>query len=118
MTLSERAIFIILAVSFLVIGTVVSECKADDTHRLYLGLGLTHLSNVDAGPGYNDHREDSVDHFGVDLEYQYHQPDYYLFGSFGLGESIVRTEYQQGWECGGCKYHSQIRMGIKWRIDN
>lgn len=116
MTLQERILFGLLAVSVIVLGTVVSECKADDHHRLYLGTHWTHLSNIDAGPGYNDEHEDRVEHIGINVEYQYHVQRSYLFASFGVGYSYASTSTGQGWSCGGCSLPSSIQVGYKFRI--
>jgi hypothetical protein len=83
-------------------------------HRLYVGLGVTHLSNVDAGSPFNDKYEDNADHYGVDVEYQY-RPDTdgdYAYFTFGIGH----TKSKKGWDCSGCKLPSTIRIGYKWRL--
>lgn len=115
MSRSERIVFIMLMVSAIAVGTLVSECKADD-HRVYLGTHWTHLSNIDAGPGYNDEHEDRVEHIGINVEYQYHVQRSYLFASFGVGYSYASTSTGHGWSCGGCSLPSSIQVGYKFRI--
>jgi len=83
-------------------------------HRVYLGLGVTHLSNVDAGTPFNDKYEDNADHYGVDVEYQY-RPNTdgdYAYAAFGIGH----TRSKKGWDCSGCILPSTIRIGYKWRV--
>lgn len=112
---SQELFVIVLLTAALVLGS--AECKAADAHRLYLGTAWSHMSNVDAGKPFNNLREDSADHVGIDIEYQYHRKDYYLFGSFGVGKSRISTKYQLGWDCSGCKLPSMVRVGFKYRIN-
>lgn len=109
--------YLLFVLIIMALGSMVSRCEAADIHKVYLGTAWTHLSNFDAGPGYNDEQEDSVDHFGIDIEYQYHMDNSYLFTSFGVGTSRVRTEDYTGWSCGGCSFPTSIRFGYKVRIN-
>jgi hypothetical protein len=97
--------------------SAMSRCESSDVHQIYFGGHWTHLSNFDAGPGYNSKPEDSSDHYGVDVEYQYHLNDQYFFASFGVGHTVVRTNQQEGWSCSGCSFPTSIRVGYKVRIN-
>jgi len=94
---------------------MISDAEAGD-HKVYGGLGLTHWSNVDVGEPFNDAHEDNGDHVGISLEYQYHMEDVYVYTSLGIGRTIIKTRDQNGWDCSGCDYPSEIRVGIKWRL--
>ena len=88
-----------------------------DRHRVYLGVGWKHFSNVDAGVPFNDHHEDNVDHFGVDVEYQYHfDKRSYFAASLGVGWTKANTKHQRGWDCSGCKLPSSMTLEYKYRI--
>ena len=108
--------FIVLIIS----GAIYNEARADNTHRVYTGIHWTHLSNVDAGePFYSDRAEDSADHIGVDVEYQYHPNEQgYAFISLGIGASRFNSAKggSVGWNCDGCSLPSTLRVGYKWRI--
>lgn len=109
--------YILIALIIAGLSSMASRCKADDTHHVYVGTAWTHLSNFDAGPGYNDEREDSADHVGIDIEYQYHLEHMYFFSSIGVGKSRVATKHQTGWDCSGCSYPAALRFGWKMRIN-
>lgn len=109
--------YILIALIAAGLGSMATRCKADDTHQVYVGTHWTHLSNVDAGNGYNDKHEDRAEHIGVDVEYQYHMDDQYFFASAGIGKSLIKTKEQEGWDCSGCKFPSSLRVGYKWKIN-
>jgi hypothetical protein len=77
-------------------------------HRLYVGVNWTHLSNLDAGPPANYDYEDTADHVGLDMEYQY--------GVFYFGVSLGDTQSKDGWDCSGCSVNTILRMGVRWRV--
>ena len=70
MSIQERIVFIILAVSIIAIGTVVSECKADQ-YQYKLNLLPVSYHN-DRSADYNER------HRGVGLSVT--TPDHYTFG--------------------------------------
>jgi hypothetical protein len=113
MTLAEKAIVgLCLFIAFVV---WTGECRAES--RVYLGIGLAHYSNIDAGEPFNDDHEDNMDHLGVSVEYQKHLESGYFYTSFGVGHSTHDTRYQSGWDCSGCKLPSALTIGYKLRIN-
>ena len=101
--------YTVIAIVFLIVG--ITDAPAAE-NKVYVGVQWVHLSNLDAGPPFNDDYEDHVDHAGVVVEFIRDYNYSIAFASVGIGV----TRSARGWDCSGCSLPSSIQMGIKWRI--
>lgn len=100
-----------------VLSSFCGAVQAED--RVYIGIGVVHFSNADAGSPFNNDYEDWADHYGVNIEYQFDlksDSDDYFYTSLSVGKTNAKTRDIEGWECSGCSINTSLEIGFKWRI--
>lgn len=98
----------------LVLIAIFYEAKAGE---VLIGLNYNHLSQLDAGPPFNDRDEDAVDHVGLHLLGRGAlAPGWELFAGISAGRNYNMTGCDRCWNDGDAKIDTLFFMGIQKQI--
>lgn len=105
----------VLATVILILVAVFMPVKAGGL-ELWLGGNFTHLSQLDAGPPFNENDEDSVDHLGIDLTLRYLQGDWAWYAGVSAGRNFNVTDCSKCWNDGGAEVDTLLKFGFQKRL--
>ena len=103
--------------SLLLLLTALSFMPMAKGSELWLGAGVTHVSQLDAGYPFNDNYEDSVDHVGLSAEVRFGISDrsYWHFG-ISAGQNTVLTGCTCTWDDGGAEVDTMLTFGFMYKV--
>ena len=108
------AIWLSIPIALWLLVFAVFDAKAGE---LWLGVNYHHLSQLDAGPPFNEEDEDSLDHVGFDLMVrdEFALDWAYYFG-VGVGRNFNITDSESRWNDGGAEADTMLFIGVQKRL--
>ena len=104
---------IMFLVAFMLTSFMIQRCQAAE---LYLNTNWIHVSQLDAGPPFNDNIEDAVDHVGIGIEMRFgHTDNGYFFSGLSAGRNFNITGCGC-WNDGGAEVDTVVTFGYEFKL--
>lgn len=104
---------------FVILTGSAGACEKHEikTGGIWAGFNFNHVSQLDAGPPFNEKDEDAVDHLGIHamLRDQF-ADDWEYFAGISLGRNFNVTDCTQCWNDGDAEIDSLIFVGVQKRL--
>lgn len=106
-------IWISIPIALWLVVFAVFEAKAGE---ILIGTNWHHISQLDAGPPFNNDREDSVDHIGFHLMARTKFGTWEFYSGISAGRNTNLFSCKNCWDDGNAKVDTLLFFGIQKKV--